>query len=200
MSIGHCYLPDVGAAPYVAVPAADSQPLHRLATVRRQQGVSRHAVARRLNIDVEQVRQQESEDSDLPLSTLYAWQSILDVPVAELLVEPSDGLPSSLLLRSQLLRLMKTVRAISEKAKQESVRRMAETMAGQLVEIMPEVADVGAWNIGGRERRRSELGVAAQRRMADELFVESDDGESVRRYLSFAGEEAYAGDAALGPA
>ena len=190
MSIGYCYVTDMGAAPYVAVPPTDSQPLHRLAAVRRQQGVSRHAVARRLKIDVEQVRQQESESSDLPLSTLYAWQNILDVPIAELLVEPGDGLPSSILMRSQLLRLMKTVQTILEKTKQESVRRMAQTMVGQLVEIMPELADVGAWNIGGRQRRRSELGVAAQRRLADEVFVENDDDDDYAQlYASLVGDE-----------
>jgi len=177
MSIGHCYVTEMGAVPYVAVPAAESQPLHRLAAVRRQQGLSRCAVAHRLNIETEQVRQQESEGSDLRLSTLYAWQNILDVPVAELLVEPGDGLPSSVLMRSQLLRLMKTVQVISEKTKQVSVRRMAQTMVGQLVEIMPELANVGAWNISGRQRRRSELGVAAQRRLPDEMFVEHDDNE-----------------------
>ena len=67
-------------------------------------------MASRLRIGVEQVRQQESESSDLPLSTLYAWREILEVPIAELLVEPSDDLPSPILLRSRLVRLMKTVR------------------------------------------------------------------------------------------
>ena len=134
-------------------------------------------MASRLNIGIEQVRQQEDENSDLPLSTLYAWREILDVPVAELLVEPDDGLPSSILLRSQLMRLMKTVRTILEKTKQDSVRWMAQTMINQLVEIMPELSEVGVWNIGGRQRRRSELGVAAQRRLATDMFVEKDDDE-----------------------
>jgi len=177
MSIEHCDATGVGAVQDVAVPATGGQPLQRLAAVRRQQGLSRGTVARQLNIETEQVRQQESEGSDLRLSTLYAWQNILDVPVAELLVEPGDGLPSSVLMRSQLLRLMKTVQVISEKTKQVSVRRMAQTMVGQLVEIMPELANVGAWNISGRQRRRSELGVAAQRRLPDEMFVEHDDNE-----------------------
>jgi transcriptional regulator with XRE-family HTH domain len=180
MSIGHCYLTEVGSAPYVAVPATNTQALHRLAAVRRQQGVSRHAVASRLKVGIEQVRQQESESSDLTLSTLYAWREILDVPIAELLVEPCDGLPSSILWRSQMVRLMKTVRTILEKTKQDSVRWMAQTMISQLVEIMPELSEVGVWNIGGKQRRRHELGVAAQRRLATEMFVEKDDGELIR--------------------
>ena len=161
-------------------PRQIAQPLHRLATVRRQQGVSRHAVAGRLKIGVEQVRQQETESSDLPLSTLYAWRDILDVPIAELLVEPGDGYSPSILARSQLVRLMKTVRTILEKTKQDSVRWMAQTMIDQLVEIMPELADVGVWNIGGRRRRLSELGVAAERRLAADMFVESNDDEYPR--------------------
>src|SRR6516162_8442772 len=61
--------------------------LHRLATVRRQQGISQRNIARRLNIDIATVRQQEEETTDLPLSTLYQWQRILEVPIAELLVD-----------------------------------------------------------------------------------------------------------------
>ena len=68
MSIESCDATSVGAAQDVAVPATGSRPLQRLAAVRRQQGVSRSTVARRRNIEIEQVRQQERESSDLPLS------------------------------------------------------------------------------------------------------------------------------------
>jgi transcriptional regulator with XRE-family HTH domain len=177
MSIGHSYITEVGSAPYVALPPGNAQSLHRLATVRRQQGVSRHAVARRLKIGIEQVHQQETESSDLPLSTLYAWRDILDVPIAELLVEPSDGHSASILARSQLVRLMKTTRVILEKTRQDSIRWMAQTMIGQLVEIMPELSDVAAWNIAGKRRRLRELGVAAERRLAADVFIKSNDDE-----------------------
>ena len=172
MSIEHCDAMGVGAAQDVVFPATGSQPLQRLAAVRRQQGLSRGTVARRLNIETEQVRQQESESSDLPLSMVYAWQKVLEVPVADLLVEPGDALTSPVLQRSQLVRLMKTVLAISEQTKQESVRRMVQTMVGQLVEIMPELANVSAWHAVGKRRRLSELGVAAQRSLSDEVFMD----------------------------
>jgi transcriptional regulator with XRE-family HTH domain len=177
MSLDHCCTTGVGAVPCVAVSPRDPQPLHRLATVRRQQGVSRHAVAHRLKIEVDEVRQQETESSDLPLSTLHAWRDILDVPIAELLVEPADGPSSSILARSQLVRLMKSTRMILEKTKQDSVRWIVQTMINQLVEIMPELADVGVWNIGGRQRRRSDLGIAAARRLSAEMFVDSNQDE-----------------------
>ena len=180
MSLDYCCATDVGAAPYVAVPPTDARPLHRLATVRRRQGVSRHAVAGRLKIGVEEVREQETESNDLPLSTLYAWRDVLDVPIAELLVEPSDGYSPSILARSQLVRLMKTIRTILAKTKQDSVRSLAQTMVNELVEIMPELAEIGVWTIGGRRRRLSEVGVAAERRMAADMFVESNDDEYSR--------------------
>ena len=175
MQTEHCDVTGMGAVQCVAVPETGSQPLQRLAAVRRQQGVTRRTVARRLNIETEQVRQQESEGSDLPLSMVYAWQKVLDVPVAELLVEAGDALSSPVLMRSQLVRLMKTVLAISEQTKQESVRRMVQTMVGQLVEIMPELANVGAWHVVGKRRSPSELGVAAQRRLGEEMFVDRDE-------------------------
>jgi len=70
---------------------------------------------------------------------------------------------------------MKTVLAISEKSKQQSVRRMAETMASQLTEIMPELANVGPWHTVGKRRRLSELGVAANRHLTEEVFIDRPD-------------------------
>jgi transcriptional regulator with XRE-family HTH domain len=175
MSAVSCGMTGMGPAPHVSVPMADCQPLQRLALVRRRQGVSRRSVARRLNIEIEQVRQQECATADLPLSVLYAWQKALDVPVAELLVESGDGLCSPILERARLVRLMKTVLSIAEQARQESIRRMARTMIDQLVEIMPELAGVGPWHTVGRRRRLDELGVAAQRRLPEELFVEREE-------------------------
>ena len=172
MSIGNCVTTGAGPPQEVPLPAAGGPPLQRLASVRRLQGLSRRTVARRLNVEIEQVRRQECETADLPLSVLYAWQRALDVPVAELLVEAGDGLASPVLERSQLVRLMKTVLAIQEQARQESIRRMAQTMIGQLIEIMPELAKVGPWHAVGRRRRLDELGVAAQRRLAEEVFID----------------------------
>ena len=175
MSIAHCDTANSETSHDIAVPATNHRPLQRLAMVRRSQGISRRTVARRLNIEVEQVRQQECDAADLPLSMLYAWQKALDVPLGELLVEADESLVSPVLERSQLVRLMKTVLAIREQTKQESIRRMTQTVCDQLVEIMPELASVGPWHAVGKRRRLSELGVAAQRRLAEEVFVDRDD-------------------------
>jgi transcriptional regulator with XRE-family HTH domain len=164
-----------GVSPEAAVPTADGQPLQRLAMVRRQQGISRRTVARRLNLGIEQVRQQECETADLPLSTIYAWQKVLDVPINELLVEATDALVAPILERSQLVRLMKTVLAIRQQARQQSIRRMAQTMCDQLVEIMPELAHIGPWHAVGKRRRLTELGMAAQRHLTEDVFLDRGD-------------------------
>ena len=175
MSTGHCGVTGVGLPLGVVLPAANSPALHRLAAARRQQGISRRVIARRLNIDLDQVRQQECETADLTLSTLYAWQKALEVPVAELLVEANESLAAPVLKRSQLVRLMKTVLEIAEQTHEESIRRMAQTMIAQLTEIMPELAEVAPWHAIGERRRRDELGVAALRRFSDEVFLNDDE-------------------------
>jgi transcriptional regulator with XRE-family HTH domain len=175
MSIGQLGATGAGPPQNVPVPAAEVHTLQRLEQVRRQQGISRRTIARRMNVEIEQVRRQEQESANLTLTELYAWQKALDVPVGELLVEAGDSLATPVLTRSQLVRLMKTVLAVRDQAKQESIRRMAETMAGQLVEIMPELANIGPWPSVGKRRRQNELGVAAERRLADDVFVDHDD-------------------------
>jgi transcriptional regulator with XRE-family HTH domain len=175
MSIANFGVTNSEVSPKVTVPTVPQRPLQRLAAVRRQQGISRRTIARRLNVEIEQVRQQEADTADLTLTTLYAWQKALDVPVSELLVEACDSLVSPILERSQLVRLMKTVLAIRGQTRQESVRRMVQTMMDQLTEMMPELAEVGPWHTVGKRRRLSELGVAAQGRLADDVFIDRDD-------------------------
>ena len=150
-------------------PTAD-RPLHRLARVRRREGVSRRTVARRLKIDVAQVKSQENENADMLLSNLYQWQEVLDVPITELLVESDDPLSTPVLKRAQMVRLMKTARTILERSHQISIRRMAQTLIEQLLEVMPELKSVTPWHAVGQRRTRSELGQAARRRLSFDWF------------------------------
>ena len=150
------------------------RPLHRLAAARQQEGVSRRAIARRLGIAPSQVQQQEDECADVPLSTLYAWQEVLNVPVAELLVEGDYELSAPILRRAQMLRMMKTVQTILERSKQASIRRMAQFMVDQLLEVMPELKEIGPWPAVGQRRTSRELGQAACRRLCYEALVEED--------------------------
>lgn len=146
------------------------QRLHRLAEVRQQQGVSRRTVARRMNVDLAEVKEQEDDSADLPLSVLYHWQQALEVPIAELLVESDDALSPPVMMRAKMVRIMKTAAAILERAQQPGIRRMAQMLVEQLVELMPELAEVTPWHTVGKRRTKDDLGQAAERGRALEAF------------------------------
>ncbi len=176
MSTTETRVPDTGERFSAPVKSSHAgQPLHRLGTVRRQQGVSRRMMARRLKTDINDVQQQERESSDILLSTLYRWQEVLDVPISELLVEPDDELSAPILKRAQMLRMMKTATAILERTNEVSVRRMAQMMVDQIVEIMPELEGIGPWHVVGQRRTLQELGMAAQRCLSQEVFIDRDE-------------------------
>ena len=145
-------------------------PLHRIGAVRREQGVSVRTAARHLGIDANEVRRQERETADLSLSELYQWQQLLDVPVADLLVDPGSTLSRPVLERARLLRLMKTAAAILETTHSVGVRRMAQNMIDQLLEIMPELAEVGAWHSVGQRRSLDEYGRIMEQSISADLF------------------------------
>ena len=117
-------------------------PLHRLGEARRQEHISRRSVARHLGITVEDVRRQECNTTDLPLSVLHKWAKALGLPVAELVEEPGDSLSTPLFNRARLVRLMKTAMAILERSGDPPTKRLAQTMVNQLMEIMPELRGV----------------------------------------------------------
>jgi len=147
--------------------------MHRLATVRRLQGVSRRTLALRMRVSVAEIRRQENETNDLPLSVLYEWHKILEVPMVELLVESDDSLSQPLIQRAQLVRLMKTASAILEQAEKEPERCLAQTLVDRLIEVMPELQGVSAWNAVGTRRSLNELGVAALRTLSEDVFLNS---------------------------
>ena len=147
--------------------------LHRLASVRRLQGISRRTIARRLNVDIASVKQQEAETSDLPLSVLYQWQALLEVPAAELLVDSEEALSGPVLQRARMVRIMKTVLSILERSNQPGVKRMAQNLVEQLVELMPELKGISAWHAVGQRRRLDEYGRAAERRLSRDMFFGS---------------------------
>lgn len=163
--------------PIPSTPAPTPRRLHRLAEVRRQECVTLATLAHRLGLSPEEVRQQE-RSNDLPLSALYAWQEALDVPVTEFLVDGDLTLSTPVLKRAQLLRMMKAVMAIVERSKQASVRRLAQLLAGQLVELMPELKEVHPPPAVGKRRTKRELGQAAFRRFFSLSPAEMND-ESV---------------------
>jgi transcriptional regulator with XRE-family HTH domain len=159
----------------VTVPATNGRPLHRLGAVRLREGVSRRTIARRLKTSINDVKRQEDETEDLPLSALYKWQQVLEVPVTELLLDASEPLSSPVRNRAKMLRVMKTAVTMLERARQSSIQRLAQMLVEQLTELMPELEGVGPWPAVGKSRMPSEYGQVIQRRLPDEIFFECGD-------------------------
>lgn len=151
-----------------------SPPLHRLAEVREQQGVSVRSAARQLGVDARKVREQEGETTDLRLSDLYAWQKILSVPLVELLMDSEAPLSRPVMERARLVRIMKTVKTIIECAASPATQRLAETLSAQLLEVMPELAEVSPWHSVGQRRSLDELGRAAELLVSEESLMQYD--------------------------
>lgn len=144
--------------------------LHRIAEVRRQQGVTLRNVARRLNIEMSVVRRQEHPDTDLKVSDLLLWQQVLEVPVAELLVEGDGQLSGPVLERSRMVKLMKTAAAIRERTGGTPVGRMVDMLISQILEIMPELSDVTPWHTVGQRRTLDDLGRTATWTISEDVF------------------------------
>ena len=158
-----------------AEPAPGESPLHRLRAVRLQEELSPRTVARRMGLTTAEVRRQELETADLPLSTLYRWREALDVPLTELLLEPDSGLSPPITKRAQLVRIMKTAKYIMQQAKEEPIKRMAETMVGQLLEIMPELRDVRPWHVVGSHDPLNGYGRSGLSPLPDSMFAGAED-------------------------
>jgi transcriptional regulator with XRE-family HTH domain len=148
----------------------DFRRLHRIRTVRRQQGISLRTAARHLGSNIREIRSQENESNDLRLSELYRWQEALDVPLEELLVESESPLSRPVLERAKLIRVMKTAAAILELAPSTQVARLAARLVDQLVELMPELKEVSPWHSVGQRRGSDEFGQVAQRRIPEQFF------------------------------
>lgn len=176
MSIAHDYGMENGTygSSGSPVPIPNNQPgLHKIADARRRQGISLRSVARRMGKSIEQVRRLEEPASDMMISDLYEWQRVLEVPVVDLLIDCNAPLSEPVLTRARLLKVMKTVRAIKETAKNLSVERMAGMLEQQLIEIMPELKDVAAWHSVGQRRSHDELGRTAERIIPDSFFTDA---------------------------
>ena len=151
-------------------------PLHRIAEVRQRQGVTLRNVARRLGMSLPVVRRQEQPDCDLRLSDLQRWQEVLEVPVAELLVEGEGQLSGPVLERSRMVKLMKTAAAIRERTDGEPVGRLVGMLIDQILEIMPELADVTPWHTVGQRRTLDDVGRTGRMLVSEEIFRRSAGG------------------------
>lgn len=125
--------------------------LHRIGEVRTSQGVSERTMCKRLRVDAKQLRQLEDPTTDLSLSTLAEIREALDVPFADLLVE-SNSLSRPVQERAQLVKIMKTAVSLKECKLAPRAARLAQMLSEQLIELMPELADIGGWPEFGSRR------------------------------------------------
>ncbi|NBW95739.1 MAG: XRE family transcriptional regulator [Planctomycetia bacterium] len=144
--------------------------LHRISEVRQRQGVTLRNVARRLGIEISVVRRQEQPDCDLRISDVMLWQEVLEVPIAELLVEADGQLSGPVLERSRMVKLMKTAAALRERTCGTATGRLVEMLVNQILEIMPELADVTPWNTVGQRRTLDDLGRTALAAVPEDVF------------------------------
>lgn len=114
-----------------------SKPLHRIAAVRRREGLSLQDAAKILDAPLDFVVWQERETSDLRLDEVWAWQRALDVPVDDLLIEPYGLMPSTAVTREKIHRAMKTTLEIAHRDTSYRIQRMARRMVELLMEIEP---------------------------------------------------------------
>lgn len=153
--------------------AAAKHALHRIAEVRQEQGVSVRSAARRLGLSMQEIRLQEEPTNDLRLSQLHLWQEVLEVPLADLLLDSSGPLSTPVSQRARMLRVMKTVKALAESANEPHIQRLAAMLIGQLVEVMPELKEVSAWHSVGQRRTQDEMGRIVERTIPDSFFGDS---------------------------
>ena len=148
-----------------------SRRLHRIAEVRQQQGVTLRNVARRLGIEMAVIRRQEQPDANLRISDLLQWQHVLEVPLSDLLEEGEGQLSGPVLARSRMVKLMKTAAAIREQVGNEKqAAHLINQLIEQILEIMPELADVTPWHTIGQRRTLDDVGKVARYTVSDDLF------------------------------
>lgn len=149
--------------------------LHRIREIRLREGVSLRSAARQMGTDIRSLRLQEQESTDLRLSDLHKWQKALDVPLTELVVDDEMPLSPPVMERARMIRLMKTAAAIHDRAPSPAIKRMAEMMVNQLVEIMPELKEVSPWHQFGQRRSLDEYGRIMDRTISDDLLDSGSD-------------------------
>lgn len=125
--------------------------LHRIAEVRAQQGLSLRAIARRTGVDLQELKRQELPDSNLTLIDLTRWAKALEVPIENLIVDHDSELSDPVQSRAAMVKVMKTVVALTEVAASPRVVRLTTMLREQMIELMPELAEIGGWpNFGSR--------------------------------------------------
>ena len=132
--------------------------LNRIAEVRVQQGLSLRTVSRRTGLPVRELRVQERPSANLSLKDLHIWKEALEVPLEHLLIDRDLSICQSIQSRASLVKIMKTVASVREIVVSQRLIRMLDMLKHQLVELMPELSTVRAWQTNANRRPQDELG------------------------------------------
>jgi hypothetical protein len=117
-----------------------------------------------------EIRAQEDPSCDLPLTAVYRWQQALNVPAAEILVEPDDRLSAPVNIRARLLRMMKTVITILEEPQPDRTCNLLENLKNDILAVMPEVEHIDRWHGSGGPRDSEDIAAAVLRQVNEELL------------------------------
>jgi hypothetical protein len=97
--------------------------------------------------------------TDLTLSELRSWQKALEVPLVDLLEDESQSLSRPVNERAKMVRIMKTVVSLSEACSSNlRTARLTTMLREQLLELMPELAEIGGWPQCGSRRGADVMG------------------------------------------
>lgn len=152
--------------------AKNGRRLHRLGEIRKMRKLSVADVARKLQLEPEDVRQQEQATTDLTLSLLYRWQQLLKVPIGDLVIDAHNPLATPSIRREKLAEVMQLALWILANTKQPGIRRMAHTLIDQLVELAPELKPIAAAHSAGQHQRFDEQGRAMKGPLPVDFFLE----------------------------
>ena len=72
-----------------------------------------------------------------------------------------------------MVKLMKTATAIKERTESQGIERLAQMLADQLVEIMPELKEVSPWHNFGQRRSLEEYGAIVDRQISEDTLYDS---------------------------
>jgi transcriptional regulator with XRE-family HTH domain len=126
--------------------------LHRLAEVRKKNGVTWFELARRMGVTAEHVRHQE-EAEDVSIGTLKLWSAALNVPITDLIVEPDEWLNAAHLEKPEAERLLRLAYKLRDRSRRRAIQRLAQTFVDQLTEMYPEMDPAS----NGQKRRVGEI-------------------------------------------
>ena len=160
----------IGHEPILQNVSKPVKPLHRIREIRAQHDVSLRSLARKMHVPMREIRAQEDPSCDLPLTAVYLWQQALNVPAAEILVEPDDRLSAPVNIRARLLRMMKTVITILEEPQPDRTCNLLENLKNDILAVMPEVEHIDRWHGSGGPRDSEDIAAAVLRQVNEELL------------------------------